>query len=425
MRRADHRLPRLTKGGWALAALACLALSLAPAEDITPQALKPTAKLPDIELKVDLGQSRYSEAEESKYAKEVADFFAKELKPYRDPDRQKQVEAIGWRVITAAAAVGPKQVPIEGGEPSFQFTFHLVDSDDINAFSTWGGHIYLTRGILDFCQSDDEIAGVVAHECAHNTHHHLRQQVRRMQRYQQQQILAMLAASFMGVNVMHAAAIVQYVYLALQNGHTIDEEEQADKAGCYYAYRAGYNPVGMVTTFERLQRLYRQRPNPAELGAFQDHPWSDERAEYLEKQIRDTLKLPVDRRAVTRGITAGLRVTPLSDGTSRVELLLGDETLLELADAGDSPTPEDRAADCALAINRALNRGLSAFDLQLDKTGDHYVVLSLNRMQPVDLVEVREADARAAGSRLDDFAHLVYRRFKARCRQDEAVNGAL
>ncbi|MCC7495560.1 MAG: M48 family metalloprotease [Fimbriimonadaceae bacterium] len=394
-------------------------------EPIVPTLLRPDAELPDRSLEVDLGERRYDLAEELRQGQQVVAFYTKEVPAWENPLQQKRVEAMAHRIITAARLVGPRQIRLDqptGPPEELGFTFRLLDTDEINAFSAWGGNLFVTRGMIEFCQSDDELAGILAHEVAHSTYHHLREQVQRIQRYNTQQLLALIAAAFMGLDVSHVAGMVQYVHLALLNGHSVDAEAQADWAGCFYAYRAGFNPVGLITCFERLYRLYRSRPQPVELGAFQTHPWSDERAASLEKQIR-ALGLPVDRRAVTNAICAGVRL--VGEGAeAQAELLLGDQVLVQLVGRQDTPAA-DRAADAALAINRALARGLRSTDLQVQRREGDYVIRTLTRLSPTDLVVLGEADAALQKQPLEPFARRVYHRFVARCRDEELNRGAL
>ncbi len=414
-----------------LAVTMLLCLGGAAAKDVVvPTELRPDASLPDIRLDVDLGERGYDLSEERRNGEEVIAFYNKEMGLVHDPVLQHRVELMGHRVITSAMGLGPRQVRLDKPADAkksdeLTFTFRILDSDEINAFSAWGGNIYVTRAMIEFCQSDDELAGILGHEVAHTMFHHLREQVRKVQRYNTQQILALIAAAFMGLNVAHVAGIVQWVHLALLNGHSVEDEAQADYAGCFYTYRAGYNPVGMITCFERLFRLYRSRPNAVDLGAFQTHPWSDERAASLEKQIR-ALGLPVDRRAVTNALTAGVRATPGGEGQpATVELMLGDVPLMTVVAGIAKATPEDRAADAALAINRALSRGLRATDLRLVRTENGWLIRSLAKLRPLDLMEIREPDAAAAAVPIDTFATTVYRRFVARCRQEQINTGAL
>jgi len=425
-----HRRPGRSR--WPLFLIPLLVLASLAGDAVQPKVLKPDAVLPERPLDVDLGERAYDLSEEQGNAKEVVAFYAKEVGLLNDPVQQARIETIGHRIITAAQAVGPTQVRLDRkdgekpeADPPPTYTFRVLDTEEINAFSAWGGNIYITRGMLEFCQSDDEIAGILGHEVAHTTYHHLRDQVRKIQRYNTQEILALIAAAFMGVNVGHVAAMVQYVHLALLNGHSVEAEAQADYAGCFYAYRAGYDPVGMITTFERLHRLYQSRPHVKDLGAFQTHPWSDQRAESLEEQIR-ALGLPIDRRKVTNAMTAAVREVPETDEqAAHAELLLGDTPLARLATLDDEQTAADRAADAALAINKALNLGLRARDLRLVHQDDHWQIKAIVKLKTLDLVSLHEADAALSSTPTEEYAKLVHRRFLARCREEELNRGAL
>ena len=43
----------------------------------------------------------------------------------------------------------------------------ILDSDEINAFATPGGHIFITRSLLECASSEDTLAAVISHEVAH------------------------------------------------------------------------------------------------------------------------------------------------------------------------------------------------------------------------------------------------------------------
>jgi predicted Zn-dependent protease len=59
----------------------------------------------------------------------------------------------------------------------FPFTFGLVNAPEPNAFALPGGHIFVTRGMLDLGPDDDMLANVIGHEIAHVTkEHYLRMQ---------------------------------------------------------------------------------------------------------------------------------------------------------------------------------------------------------------------------------------------------------
>ena len=53
------------------------------------------------------------------------------------------------------------------------YNIKILKASDINAFSTLGGYIYVNSALLDFVQSDDELAGVVGHETGHIERRHV------------------------------------------------------------------------------------------------------------------------------------------------------------------------------------------------------------------------------------------------------------
>jgi WD40 repeat protein len=48
-----------------------------------------------------------------------------------------------------------------------RFEFFVIDINDLNAFTLPGGRIYVTRKLIAFAKTEDELAGVVAHELGH------------------------------------------------------------------------------------------------------------------------------------------------------------------------------------------------------------------------------------------------------------------
>ena len=390
-------------------------------EPVVPRLLHPDAPLPDIKLDVDLGERTYSPKEEASAAAEVLREINKDphSRSFNDARVQARVEAIGWRIITAAKLVGPKQIPLDTPGHELAFTFHVLDSPDINAFSVWNGNIFLSKALIDFCQSDDELAGIMGHECAHSMFHHLREQTRRAQQYNILQVLTTAAVGILSHDIASAGFMAQAFYMALFTGHTVDEEAQADWGGCYYAYRAGYNPVGLMTTMERLYRIEMASPMPKDIGMLKDHPWSDQRARSLELQIR-SLGLPINRREVTAGLTSAVRLDPL--GKAAPALLLGDFPLLTVA-AAEGQSAERRAAGLALTLNRALADNPRSSTLDLVADGAAWTIRGRGRGPAQALLTITAADAALTGEPLDSFADKVFRRFQARLRQAELELG--
>ena len=77
--------------------------------------------------------------------------------PLVNTELQEYVGSIGQRVLDGWP------VPLKG----YRYRFQVVDSDEINAFAVPTGYIFMTRGLLESLETDDEVAAILAHEIAH------------------------------------------------------------------------------------------------------------------------------------------------------------------------------------------------------------------------------------------------------------------
>ena len=55
----------------------------------------------------------------------------------------------------------------ESERPGLEYEFYIINSAMVNAFALPGGHIYLTRGLIERTENGAELAGVLAHEIGH------------------------------------------------------------------------------------------------------------------------------------------------------------------------------------------------------------------------------------------------------------------
>jgi beta-barrel assembly-enhancing protease len=65
-------------------------------------------------------------------------------------------------------------------------------------------------------------------------------------------------------------------------------ESEADYLGVQYMYKAGYDPQGMVSIFEKLDALEKHKPG-AISRAFSDHPATPDRIDNVENEIATIL----------------------------------------------------------------------------------------------------------------------------------------
>jgi predicted Zn-dependent protease len=178
-----------------------------------------------------------------------------------------------------------KRLGAASTRPGINYTAKIVDNTDINAFTLPGGYVYVFKGLIDFVNSDDELAGVLAHELGHNARLHALRGQAKAKKLSWINIAAMAAMMAGGENGANVAQFSQYALLGAMNGYGVGLEKEADTSGVETMRRAGYNPSALVTFMQRLQIEENHRPD-VKLGIFATHPPSDERAAAVLAQMK-------------------------------------------------------------------------------------------------------------------------------------------
>ena len=160
--------------------------------------------------------------------------------------------------------------------PTLLYKFHVIQSREINGFSLPGGHIYITTAMLKLA-NDNELASVLAHEVGHVAARHSLKTLKQSQEYND---IAKSLGELTGVAGDLArdlgVSLGQIIGSGFLTFHTRDEEREADFLGVRTLPKAGFDPQGMVTMFQKLQRIEEQ--NSDLLGSlFSDHPDAEER----------------------------------------------------------------------------------------------------------------------------------------------------
>jgi predicted Zn-dependent protease len=188
-------------------------------------------------------------------------------------------------LIDRVEKIGVSILPYQS-RPNIPFIFKVLDTDEINAFALPGGFIYVTKGILDFVQSDDELAGVIGHEIAHVSLYHGAQQIRvyaaaeiAMERISTQD------PDSESVYVSEAAEIgLTVASMVLVQGWGHDAEFEADEHGTIYMARAGYNPQAVIDLFHRIDSMMYQISTPLD-RLLSTHPPFPDRIARVEETI--------------------------------------------------------------------------------------------------------------------------------------------
>jgi beta-barrel assembly-enhancing protease len=233
----------------ALVATAAIALSAAPAR---ADQFKPSR-----DQQVKLGTQAAAEIRKKE-----------KVLPEYDP-RVRLVRRIGNKIL---GTIDLKDQP-------WKFSFDVIESKQVNAFALPGGPTFVYTGLLDKLESEDELAGVMAHELTHTVKEHWAKQYASNQKRQLGIgiLLGVLRANSAWQNVGGLVNALEATKFSRS------EENQADQEGFKHVVSAGYNPEGMVDVFRMFQKM---KSGGQGIPFLASHPSDKSRIENLQKLIR-------------------------------------------------------------------------------------------------------------------------------------------
>ncbi len=243
--------------------------------------------------------------------------------------------------------------------PDITYTVKVVDNTDINAFTLPGGHVYVFKGLMEFVTSDDELAGVLAHELGHNARLHALRGEAKAKKLSWLNLAAMVAMIAGGQNGANIGQFSQYALLGAMNGYGVSLEKEADASAVETMQKAGYNPSALVTFMQRLQIEENHHPD-IKLGIFATHPPSDERAAAVLAQMKRD-NVPFTPNDVKGGAQFAVDEKP-----DRFVVGMNGLTLIEFAKTADAKT---RAQDAASRLNDLWKSDLKAYELTVAGDG--------------------------------------------------------
>ncbi len=168
--------------------------------------------------------------------------------------------------------------------PNLPWTFTVLDSPIVNAMALPGGYIYVTRGMLERINSEDELAAVIGHEIAHVTARHSAQQISKQQLAQVGLVLGAVVA---GPEVLQQYGQLAELGLGLLfQRYSRQHETEADLLGTGYMARASYHPIGAERMLMTLQRLDKN-PSGGIDQYFQSHPDPAKRVRDVRAKITE------------------------------------------------------------------------------------------------------------------------------------------
>ena len=168
--------------------------------------------------------------------------------------------------------------------PSLTYKFHVIQGREINGFSLPGGHIYVTTALVRLA-NDNELGAVLCHEVGHVVARHSLKTLKKSKEYDD---IANQLGELTGVAGSIArdlgVTLGQMVGAGMLTIHSREEEREADYLGVREMPGAKLDPQGMITMFQKLQRI-EERDSDLLGSLFSDHPDATERIDNTKYEI--------------------------------------------------------------------------------------------------------------------------------------------
>jgi len=217
------------------------------------------------------GFNLYSKQQDIEIGKQAAATVLQRYQQAQNRDLQAYIKKIGER-LTKTPTVS---------NSGFPFSFTLLNYKEVNAFALPGGPTFVFTGLITASESEEELAGVLAHEISHVV---LRHGTSRMSKAN---IIEKPARVIGVINMLTPLGRLINVGLGVAlNGvflkNSRDDESEADALGAHIMSEAGYDPVALARFFEKLEA----RGGPGVPEFLSDHPSPGNRVEAVQAEVR-------------------------------------------------------------------------------------------------------------------------------------------
>ncbi len=154
---------------------------------------------------------------------------------------------------------------------SEKIKLHVIRTKEVNAFAAPDNHLVIFTGLIDYCTSYEEVAGVMAHEIAHMEKNHIMKKLARE-----------MGISVLVSTVTSGSIPVDLVRLMATSAYDRSMETEADETAVQYLMKADINPLGLADMMYRLS--LEESILIKSLSIISSHPDSEKRVESIMKK---------------------------------------------------------------------------------------------------------------------------------------------
>jgi len=200
---------------------------------------------------------------------------------YHNQPLQRYVDRVGQKLVLVCK------------RDDIDYTFTVLDSDEVNAFAVPGGYVYITRGLLAMLNNEAEMAGVLAHEIGHVVGRDSAALMSQNMLAQAAVLAGAVGAAAGGGGGADVAAASMQLFNALMLGFSREREYLADEQSVDYMFAAGYDPVRVRDFMMSLSQIGQGPSGPQQY--MMTHPFIFDRVARIEshakvvRTMRDTM----------------------------------------------------------------------------------------------------------------------------------------
>ncbi len=200
------------------------------------------------------------------------------------------VRRVGQRIAAASEEL-LRETGREADIKNYKWEFNLIEDDKtVNAWCMPGGKVAVHTGLLPISQDENGLAVVVGHEVAHAIAKHGNERMSQQLLAQAGALGLSLGLGLSGTSGLTSEIFMQAYGVGTQVGVLLPysrvQESEADHIGLVLMAKAGYDPHGAVTLWQRMNAKGGSKP-PEFLST---HPAPESRIREIESQIPEAMK---------------------------------------------------------------------------------------------------------------------------------------
>jgi len=179
------------------------------------------------------------------------------------------------------------------------YHFAVLDSDELNAFAAPGGLILVTRGLVNVCKNEDQLAAVLAHEIGHVQNKDGLRAIKSSRWSSVGSILLTESAKNLGsaelaeLSTTLEGSVDDIIRTVAVNGYSRRQEYQADEAAIDIMQQMGYDPHALVDMLNEMDKQW----EPGGLGFEKTHPSPQDRIAQINTHLNNRVtSIPLPQR---------------------------------------------------------------------------------------------------------------------------------